>query len=53
MVQQKTKPKRVRKNLRLPDDLVVWAESFAQSKNKTLTQLVIDCLTDLKERFEM
>lgn len=50
MVQQKAKSRRVRKNLRLPDDLVAWAESFAQRKNKTLTQLVIDCLTDLQER---
>lgn len=46
------KPERVRKNFRLPADLVAWVEIFAKRKNTNMTQLIIDHLTDLRERNE-
>lgn len=40
---------RKRKNFRIPADLADWAEQHAASKNTTMTQLIIDFLTDLHE----
>lgn len=42
------KEKRVRVNLRLPPDLVEWTKEYADAKNTTLTQVVVDKLTDLQ-----
>lgn len=30
-------------------DLLVWAKDFASTKNTSVTQIVVDHLTDLKE----
>jgi hypothetical protein len=44
------KPRRVRVNMRIPADLLVWAKSYAISKNKNVTQIVVDHFTGLKEK---
>lgn len=41
--------KRVRKNFNLPAELVRWAETYVDRKNTTMTQLIVDYLTDLRE----
>ncbi len=41
---------RKRKDFRFPPDLIVWAENFAKQKNTNLTQLLIDQLTELRDR---
>jgi hypothetical protein len=41
---------RKRKNFRIPSDLADWAEKYAQDKNTSMTQLIVDYLTDLRER---
>lgn len=41
---------RKRKNFRIPADLADWAEQHAASKNTTMTQLIIDFLTDLHSK---
>lgn len=50
MSRSKIKPLRIRKDFRLPSDLVDWAIEFARQKNTNLTQLLIDQLTALRER---
>lgn len=40
--------KRIRVNMRLPSELVEWAKEYADSKNTTFTQVVVDKLTDLQ-----
>lgn len=42
--------KRDRVNMRVPGDLLSWAKEHARSKNKSLTQLFVDYLTELKEK---
>lgn len=49
MKKAKSKPKRQRVNMRIPMDLLVWAKDFASTKNTSVTQIVVDHLTDLKE----
>ena len=39
-----------RKNFRIPSDLAAWAEEYAASKNTSVTQLVIDHWTELREQ---
>lgn len=47
---KKTKrPKRARVNMRIPTDLLSWAKDYAGSKNTTVTQVIINHLTELKE----
>jgi hypothetical protein len=42
-----TEPKkRTRLNVRIPSDLLRWAKRFAKAKNSTVTQIIIDHLTD-------
>jgi hypothetical protein len=38
-----------RLNMRCPDDLLDWAKDYAKLKNTTVTQLVIDHFTELRE----
>ena len=40
---------RKRKNFRIPEDLAAWAERYAKRKNTSMTQLIVDFLTDLRE----
>jgi predicted HicB family RNase H-like nuclease len=44
------RPRRTRLNMRIPSDLLEWAKDYAAGKNKSLTQLVVDHLTKLKEK---
>ena len=44
------KPPRARLNMRIPEPLLVWAKGYVVSRNTTVTQLVIDHLTTLKEQ---
>ena len=39
---------RIRVNMRLPYDLIEWAREYAEARNTTLTQVVVDKLTDLQ-----
>jgi hypothetical protein len=41
---------RKRKNFRIPADLADWAEQYAANKNTTMTQLIIDFLTDMHDK---
>lgn len=45
---KKALPKRTRVNIRVPKDLLAWAKKHAAKMNTTLTQVVIDHLTQLK-----
>lgn len=40
--------KRIRVNMRLPPDLVEWAKEYAEARNTTLTQVVVNELTNLQ-----
>lgn len=40
--------KRARVNLRIHTDLLKWSKRFAKKKNTSLTQIVIDRLTELR-----
>jgi len=42
----------VRKNFRLPIDLVEWSEKHASDTNRSLTQLIKDLLTRLRNKEE-
>lgn len=43
---------KTRLNLRLPADLDTWAKKFASDNNTTITQIVIQHLTDLRRKYE-
>jgi hypothetical protein len=43
------KSRRVRKNFRLPEDLVIWVERHAKRNKKTMTQVIVDYFTWLRE----
>jgi hypothetical protein len=40
---------RIRKNFRFPADLVKWVENYAASKNTSMTQLIVDHFTALRD----
>ena len=48
----KSKRQRQRVNMRLPTDLFMWAKDFASTENTSVTQVVVDLLTDLKEKID-
>lgn len=39
---------RIRVNMRLPSELIEWAKEYAEARNTTLTQIVVDELTNLQ-----
>jgi hypothetical protein len=41
---------KARLNLRVPHGLLLWAKKYAMEKNKTVTQVIIDHFTELKEK---
>lgn len=43
-------PRKHRVNMRVPLDLFVWAQGYLKSRHKTLTQVLVDHLVDLRER---
>jgi hypothetical protein len=43
---------KVRLNLRLPIDLDNWVKKYAKDTNTTVTQVVIQCFTDLRKKHE-
>lgn len=40
--------KRTRVNIRVQTDLLAWAKKYAMKKNTSLTQIIIDHLTQLR-----
>ena len=50
MTKQPNKSSRVRKNFRFPPDLTLWVEKYAEAKNTSMTQLIIDYFTSLREK---
>lgn len=48
MATKKTK----RKNFVFPEDLVLWAEKYAQDNNTTLTRILLDHLSELRRQAE-
>jgi hypothetical protein len=46
----KTKGKR--KNFVFPEELVKWAEQYAAANNTTMTRIILDHLTQLRQRAE-
>lgn len=46
------KATRVRKNFLFPADLAAWVERYAQGKNTTVTQIIVDHLTGLRKQEE-
>ena len=53
MTQQNPPPATVprkRKNFRIPADLADWAEKYAADKNTSMTQLIVDYLTHLRDQ---
>ncbi len=45
-------PKKTRLNLRIPVNLDVFVKQYASSKNTTVTQLVVDYFTALRDQQE-
>ena len=45
-----TKIKRKPLNMRIPEDLLEWTQEYAKKKRKTVTQVVVDHLVQLKEK---
>jgi hypothetical protein len=43
------KLKRARVNMRIPASLLKWAKVWAKKRNTTLTQTIIDFLTDKRD----
>ncbi len=41
-----------RKNFKFPSDLTAWAEKYAQDHNTSITQLIVDYLTNLRKQTE-
>ena len=41
--------RRTRINMRIPTDLIRWVKKYLRSKNRTLTQEVIDHFTKIRE----
>jgi hypothetical protein len=48
----RTKAPRARLNMRIPEPLLKWAKKYVDDRNTTVTQLIIDHLTSLKDRQE-
>ena len=46
--QKKREKARIRVNMRLPSELIEWAKEYAEARNTTLTQIVVDELTNLQ-----
>lgn len=44
----RAKAPRARLNMRIPEPLLKWAKKYVNGRNTTVTQLIIDHLTDLK-----
>jgi hypothetical protein len=44
------KTEKVRKNFKLPADLAAWIESYARDCNTSMTQLIVDHFTKLREK---
>lgn len=42
--------KRSRLNIRVPTELLTWLKDFATEKHTSVTQILIDHVTDLKEK---
>lgn len=49
---KKLPPKRIRKNFQFPEDLALWADTYAKDNNTTMTRLLIDYLTNLRKQTE-
>ena len=49
-LQRPRRPRRARLNMRIPVELLDWAKEYAVYKNKNVTQIFIDYLTQLKEK---
>jgi hypothetical protein len=49
MAEQKT---RVRKNFVFPIGIIEWAEKYARDNNTTLTRIILDHLTQLRNQAE-
>lgn len=45
-------PRKVRKNFLLPEELSAWLEEYTKQNNVTMTQLIVDHLTNLKKQTE-
>lgn len=43
------RPPRARLNMRIPEPLLDWAKDYAVIRNTTITQIIIDHFTKLKE----
>jgi hypothetical protein len=41
---------RERFNLRFPADLLTWLRAYARTKKKTVTQVLVDLVVELKEK---
>lgn len=41
-----------RKNFVFPADLVAWAEKYAKDNNTTMTRIILDHFTSLRQRVE-
>lgn len=48
----RSKTPRARLNMRIPEPLLKWAKKYVDERNTTVTQLIIDHLTELKAQQE-
>jgi hypothetical protein len=46
----KKNQKRLRLNMRVHEELVVFGKAYAKEKNTSLTQIIVDYLTKLQEK---
>ncbi len=52
MRQKTNKIDRRRINIRIPAALLDWVRLYANRKNTTVTQVIVNSLTDLKEEYD-
>lgn len=45
-----TKPPKVLKSFLMPEDLAEWIKEYAKAHNTTMTQLIINYFTELREK---
>lgn len=48
----RAKAPRSRLNMRIPEPLLKWAKKYVEERNTTVTQLIIDYLTDIRTQQE-
>lgn len=49
MTEKTKKPTRVRLNIRIPEKLLTWAKKHARKSHTTVTQIIVNRLTEMRD----